>query len=206
MKKQTKQKKETILSVLKDIRALLKANIGEKPTESLISAIDKQKFTENNGKVRMYFPSITAKEIRTQSENKISKGTPLLYADAGDAWYENEPFFTTEKTRPGFKTIDLDLIGKGKNWNDCEALIKEKGGEMLNFTETLYLVWQYEKQTGRRLLENEYVWTASQTADRVRFASFGLFDDRGARVSCFFPRLEWDEPGVLFSCSEKLKD
>lgn len=153
-KKHTKQKKETTLSVLQDIRALLQVNNIEIEgiKQPAIQPVPKP------NELTFILPTITAKEIYEQSGNKTSKGTPLIYS----TWMLKEPFFTTETTRPGTVVITKDILHKGKSYAECKELLEKDGGEVLNFAEWLYILWQHEKATGERLFSGyEYTWTSS---------------------------------------------
>lgn len=136
---------------------------------------------------RLNFPTMTAKEIITKCDNK-GKGGKILY----NTWMFNEDFYKKEKTREGWKTIDLDLIGKGKTFDECKELAEKSGGEMLNFAEFIYLIVEYEKETGKRLFENEYTWTSSRASGGTLaisggFGSVGVYSSRwGPRGSASF--------------------
>lgn len=170
------------------------------PQESLIEL-----FVENasRGEVvsslntfRLFFPKITAKEIIDQCSNQ-GKGGKILHS----TWLLDEDFYTKETTREGWKTIDLDLIGKGKTYLECEDLAKEKKKEIMNFAEVLYFFVEYEKQTGMRLFENEYTWTSSRYSDGS-LAVAGNFVAGGVVSSRWRPGDSGSLMGVCLSRSE----
>src|SRR3990167_7377330 len=134
------------------------------------------------------FPEMTAKEIYEQSDNKLGNGKLLYDIDR----YKNEDFFLKEKTRPGKRLVLKNVIGVGKDWNECQALVKEKGGEMLNFAEVLYVIWKYPG-----FLENMYTWTSSRSS--VGFlVNVGEADAGGASVDGWEPDLSDSDLGVVF--------
>lgn len=180
-------KKETTLSVLKEIRDLLieqktaykELNFTHLGTESI--PVDF---------IKVNFPNKTAKEIMDECGNKLGNGK-LLY---NTNWYENEDFFTKEKCRPGVRYVSKDLIGKGKNWNECSALLKdgEREIEMLNFAEALYFVQEYYKQTNSYPWAGDWSWTSSRSS-LGRLVCLGGCDAGGVYVV-------YDDPGHSGSC------
>lgn len=191
-------KKETTLSVLKEIRSLLSGN-----QKILLQIFDSvrppEPKKELEGFIKVNFPNKTAKEIMDECGNKLGNGK-LLY---NTNWYENEDFFTKEKCRPGVRYVSKDLIGKGKNWNECSALLKdgEREIEMLNFAEALYFVQEYYKQTNSYPWAGDWSWTSSRSSDG-RLVGLGLCDAVGVGVDCFDPRSSDSYLGVCFSRSE----
>jgi len=141
------------------------------------------------------FPELTAKEIMEQCDNKVAGGKLLYNID----WYKDEDFFTTEKTRKGKRTIDLELLHKGKSWNKCNVLKGDK--EMLNFPEVVYLLANY--QEFRDLLTSyKYTWTSSRDSSGL-LLFVGFFVEGGANVNRWYPRVRDDVAlGVCFSRSE----
>ena len=57
---------------------------------------------------------ITMKKIHELTGNKTSDGKPLCY-DIG--WYENEPFYTDDPLRPGWRLISREVIPDSLNEN-----------------------------------------------------------------------------------------
>lgn len=179
-------KKETTLSVLKEIRDLLK----EKQEKSIETEVSGDWF-------EIDFPEVTSEEIIKRTGNKTSTGTPILYYPKG--WYEHEAFYTTEKTRKGKSRIKLELVHKGKTFDECKVLVENEGGEMLNFPELLYFLVEYEKKTGRHLLEDyKYSWTSSRSSGGGLVIGGG-FDSDGMGVDGRLPVSAGGRLGVLFS-------
>lgn len=164
------KKKETTLSVLKEIRDLLRDKKEETSSREVSS-----------NEIIIDMPSMTMKDIYKKSGNKTSKGTPLFY---NTGWYENEDFFTKEKTRKGKWKVSKTLLEETRNktWNEQEEILKSKGATRLNAAEVMYILWQHEKTTGERLLDDwNYTWTSSKTSDG-RLAYVGIFSDSGGYV------------------------
>lgn len=189
-------KNETILSILKEIRDILK---NQQPKESLAAQI---RSTPNPDEVTITIPkAMTAKEIYEESKNKTSKGTPLLYSVS---WYKDEDFFTTEKTRVKTFTVNKTINHKGKTWQECKDIVEKANGELLSFAEWLYILWSHEKNTGERLFDGEkqweYTWTSSRVSDG-RLVLVGGFDADGAFVGGRSPAYRYDALGVSFSRS-----
>ena len=174
-------KKETQLSILREIRDLLKAQLEPKK-ESI-----------PNGHVLFDFPEVTAAEIIKKAKNKTSKSTPILYNI--DSWYKNEDFYLKEKTRPGKRYVSLTVENKYQTWDECN-----NKGEMLNFAEILYVMVEHEKKTGVKLLENEWSWTSSVSSGGF-LVYLGFFDSLGASVGGAEPGSSVPKFGVLFSRS-----
>jgi hypothetical protein len=170
--KKTK-KKETTLSVLKEIRDLLKQQTA--PVVTNVSDFNNKDviYELPNDEIKIYIPSVTAKEIKDRCNNKTSKGTPFIWS----TWWDSYDFFTKEKTREGRYIIGKNLIegSTNKTWHEQEILLKEKGGIRLNLAEMLYILYAYEKQTGIKLLEDKYYWTSSlkPAGDLLYVGDFG---------------------------------
>lgn len=154
------------------------------------------------GHFLIYVPSLTMEEIVAKAKNKASDGKPLVYSN----WCKKEPFYTTEKAREGWYLMAERLEGKDLNWNEQEALIKEKGGERLNAAEELYIQYAYEKVTGIRLTSGEYVkpysWEYSWTSSRSSFGyvvDVGGFGAHGLLVDYDDPGYRHDNLGLRFS-------
>lgn len=183
-------KKETTLSVLKEIRNLLSGN-----QKILLQIFDSvrppEPKKEPEGFIEVNFPNKTAKEIMDECGNKLGNGK-LLY---NTNWYENEDFFTKEKCRPGVRYVSKDLIGKGKDWNECAALLKD---EMLNFAEALYFVQEYYKQTNSYPWNSDWSWTSSRSS-RGSLVDLGECDAGGVGVGNFVPRRSYSGLGVSYS-------
>lgn len=187
-------KKETQLSVLQEIRDLLKA---QTPQVAPISA-KAPSFEEKDGWVLMDFPQITAKELIEEYDNKTSVGTPILYEIN---WYKDEKFFTTEKTRPGKRWMQKEIGNKGKSWTECNKLAKEQRYELPSFAELLYFLVEYERITGTRLMSDwEFPWTNSR-ASGGKLVYVGAFDGGGASVGSYRPVVRLDVIGSSFSRS-----
>lgn len=84
-------KRETTLSVLKEIRDLLKAQ--NPPT---VNVVEETK----TDVLRVKFPKMNLKEIFEQSGGKTINGYPLVW-NFKDSWLRDEKFFTEEYTREG---------------------------------------------------------------------------------------------------------
>lgn len=176
---------------------LTKNEIREKfnlPIGIEIEISDAEKIQETiKNTYRLNFPTMTAKEIITKCNNK-GKGGKMLYS----TWLLDEDFYKKETTREGWKTIDLDLIGKEKTFDECKELAEKSGGEMLNFAEFIYLIVEYEKETGKRLFENEYTWTSSRASDGF-LAISGHFGSGGVRSASWRPGRSASYVGVCLS-------
>lgn len=185
MKKATK--KDTNLSVLQEIRDILKS-------QSIVSN-DVKKTDE----ITVNIPEgLTAKDIYEQSENKTSTGTPLLF---NIDWYKYEPFFCREKTTKKTVTVSRTITHKNKSWDECKIAMEKEGGIMLSFAEWLYIIWSHEKETGERLFNDwEYLWTSSR-ASGGRLVLVGGFDGEGADVNGDSPGRRFGRLGVSFSRS-----
>lgn len=150
----------------------------------------------NSKTITITFPELSAKEIVEAVNNKVGDGK-LLYGE----WYHKEKFYTTEKTRPGTRTINLELLHTGKSFND----IKDMEDNMLNFAEVTYLL--RESAEFRALLSYEsgksawWTWTSSRDSDGS-LVYVGYFDDDGAGVGRDSPGRRNDGLGVSFSRSE----
>jgi len=184
-------KKETTLSILREIRDLLKnktAGIDSKQSASASTIPPKEEF------ILFDFPEITAKEIIEKANNKTSKNTPILYSID---WYKNEPFYMTEKTRKGKRWVKITPSFMGKSWDECKDLMATEGGEMLNFAELLYVFVEHEKTTGINILKNNYSWVSSISSGCP--VSFGSAGAEGAYVSRGGPDCAWYLVGAVFS-------
>lgn len=200
-------KKETSLSVLKEIRDLLKEkNIEQTVNSSETSSKLSSPFSSDGNKggetligknqLKVTFPKMTLKEIFEASKGKTEKGSPLIW-NFENSWVRSEPFFDTETTREGTSIIDLEIIGVGKNWDECKELAEKSGKRMLNFAELVYLIWKHE-DIMRPILEKKWTWVftpvAGDVGDCVEWRSDGpLLGRRWAGRS--FSYL-----GLLFSC------
>lgn len=144
------------------------------------------------------FPPKTAKQLVEECKNKVENGKLLYNTD----WYKDELFYTTDKCRKGKRTVTLELQGLDKTWNECDTLVKEQGGEMLNFAEIVYLLREYPEV--RKVLDWNWTWTAVRNADG-RLVCVGDADASGANVNGNGPRRAYGHLGVLFSRSGTLK-
>lgn len=183
-------KKETTLSVLKDIRKILQDQSTGMDAKSAEEP-------DNSGFMKIDFPEKTAKEIVDECDNKLGDGK-LLYS----SWVGNEDFYTKEKTRKGIRYVSKEMIGMGKNWDECAALAKDQNGEMLNFAEMLFFFKTYFEQTGKYYTTN-YSWSSSRSSsgrlvDLGRCARDGVYvgdDDPGRSASylglCFSEKINW---------------
>lgn len=163
-----KTKKETTLSVLKDIRTLLQKadNRASSTAVDALNVITPSAILVglgyNNDKYwRITFPEKTAKEIMDKCSNKLGDGKFLYNVD----WYKNEDFFTKEKTRPGVRYVAKDFIGQRKDWNECKELVEKEKGEMMNFAELLWLHKTYFEEHKLYLDSNLWSWTSSRSSD-----------------------------------------
>lgn len=143
------------------------------------------------------FPEMTAKEIVESCDNKIESGKLLWNID----WYQNEEFFTKEKTRQGRRLIYKELLHGGKSWNEINKL--KGNNEMLNFAEVVYLLKEFSEY--RELLKFKnmpcYTWTSSRASDG-RIVSVGGFGEDGVNVDSDTPVDRDGAIGVSFSRSE----
>lgn len=192
MKKQPK-KKETVLSVLQEMRDILKKAYLPQPTVAELLGTQDNKFLYT-----VTFPQKTAKEIL--GDNKMPNGNPVLY---NTEWYKNENFFTKEFPRKGSVTVNLELLHKGKSWDECTKIAKDEGQEMLNFAEVVYLLKTSEQFW--KLFENyQYTWVSSRSSFGG-LVSLGNAASGGVRVGRGFPGNSFSDLGVCFSRSESLK-
>jgi len=137
------------------------------------------------------FPEKTMKEICEETGNKAGSGK-LLY---DTAWYENEDFFTKEKTRKGKRIVSLELKHLGKSWNEIVAMGMEN--EMLTPAEVTYLL-AYVPEYREVLKGWKYTWTSGRASDGS-FVVVGLFDSDGAIVLSNRPDDSSSFIGVSFS-------
>lgn len=146
--------------------------------------------------LKLTFPNKTAKEIMDNCDNTLGTGK-LLY---NTEWYKKEYFFTKEKCRSITVEIEINLIGKNNNWNECAKLVKKKEGEMLNLAEMLYFYQQYFKETGKYIDELEWSWTSARSS-RGRLVGVGFCDSGGVLVGLGEPGRSSSFLGVRFSRS-----
>jgi hypothetical protein len=187
-----KTKKETTLSVLKEIRNLLKAGVNR------IQEVPEKEDLSNF--IKVDFPEKTAKEIVDECNNTLGSGK-LLH---NTYWYKDEDFFTKEKCRPGTRYVSKELIGKGKDWDECVKLAKEEKGEMLNFPETVFFIQEYYKQMKSYPWNKDYSWSSSRSSDGG-LVSVGLCGAAGVLVGYDGPGRSYSRLGVCFSGSEIVK-
>lgn len=183
-------KKETTLSVLKEIRDLLKRSLIKDEIicrQTEIVRLEDEKF------ITITFPDKTAKEIVAECGNELGKGK-LLHITS---WYENEYFYCKEKCRPGTRLVSKELIGLGKDWNECETLAKEEGGEMLNFAESVYFIQEYFKKTGEYPWNMNCSWTSSRSS-YGRLVILGYGDVGGVYVDGHNPRFSDSSLGLCY--------
>lgn len=187
-----KTKKETVLSVVKEIRDLLKLSV--KPEGIVMETVTSNEIIVNIPK------GLTMKDIVEKCDNKTSKGTPLLYYIS---WYKDENFYTKEKTRGGKHAFSKTLLEESRNktWHEQEALLKKNNSIRFNAAELLYILWSHEKETGEMLLSGwNYYWTSSSASDG-RFVRVGYFDSSGVDVSRHTPDRSSSDLGVCVSRS-----
>lgn len=175
-------KKETVLSVLKEIRDILKKKEVE-PLKELPNSIT------------IDFPSLTAQQMVEDCDNKVDGGK-LLY---NTSWYEKEAFYTTEKTRKGTRTINAELLYKGKSWNECKDIADKEGLSMLNFAEVIWLL-KTSKEFRELLTGYNWTWTSSRSSYGY-LVDVGRFDSYGADVYRRGPGYSGSDLGVCFSRS-----
>lgn len=212
----TKVKKETTLSVLQDIRDMMREHWNkdvEVPETNFGGTICLVKSAPKapeqpipNGHFLIYIPSITMKEIVEEADNKASNGKPLMY---NISWYKDEKFYTEEKAREGWYVVSERLMGKNKNWGEQETEIKNLKGERLNAAEELYIQYAYEKVNGERLTYGEqckkdssYNWEYSWTSSLSSLGSVvdvGFFDAVGVFVADDYPGYRNDLLGFRLS-------
>lgn len=144
--------------------------------------------------MKLTFPNKTAQEIVNDCNNKLGNGI-LLWNPTG--WYETEDFFTKEKCRPITVEIETELIGKGKDWNDCKELVEKEKGQMLNFAEMIFFYQEYFKATGKYIDKDEWSWTSSRSSDGF-LVCVGRCDSVGVSVSLSWPGRSLSNLGVRF--------
>lgn len=225
------KKKETTLSVLKEIRdstkaiaQLLKANnsflAGNaviKPNIATLRGIPSRNDAVINlegadtthlpkeieqDQLLIYIPEITMKEVVEKAGNKKADGSPLM---RNTSWYKKETFYTQEKTRKGWYLVGKELMKetRSKTWNEQEVILKEKGSGRFNAAEILYILYAYNKQTGKCLLPtwNDFYWTSSLSAFGV--VAVGACDADGVNVYGCGADGSGSDLGVCFSRSVK---
>lgn len=170
-----KKKSDTTLSLLREIRDLLKkeeiAKVEKTPKDT--------------------FPPKTAKEILEECNNSVDGGK-LLYSGL-TGWYSDQDFFTKETCRPISMNF-MPLAHKGKSWNECRDL-----GEMFNFAEIVYLL--RESREFRDMFRGyNWTWTSSRVSGGG-LVDVGGFDGRGARVLSRSVDASHDALGLSFSHS-----
>lgn len=169
-----KNKKETSLSVLKEIRDILKAHF--QPIQ-----------VENSKAVTVTFPQKTAKEMIDEVENTID-GYKLVWS----GWMLNEDFYKKELPRKESAVVDLEISNKYKSWDECAAL-----GPMLNFPEFIYLL--INNETFRK---NSWDWTwLSSRSSGGRLVDVGRFGGSGLLVGSAGPGDRYGFLGVRFARS-----
>lgn len=187
MKKPPK-KKETTLSVLQEIRDLMK----HPPTNVIRYEVNAPVTLANE--LLVDFPSMTAKEIFEQSKDSVDGGRLFYSVD----WYAQEDFYTKEKTRAGKRYVSKEVLHKGESWNE----INEKTSPnttMLSMAEVMYLLWKYPEF--RPTLAGSYIWTSSRASDGI-LVFVGDFGSLGANVDGWDPGNSDSNVGVCFSRSE----
>lgn len=192
-------KKETTLSVLKEMRDILKRAYPEPLGQNLAAVYTPPKLIQPDNKFlyTLDFPSLTAQEILTACSNSVNGGK-ILYSDL-TGWYEKESFFTTEKTREGKRTINLELLHKNKSWNECNGIAIKEGMEMLNFAEVIYLL-KVSAEFRKMLTGYNWTWTSSRSSSGG-LVNVGKFDSNGAGVFRDKPDYSDSDLGVCFSRS-----
>lgn len=169
-------KKPTTLSVLIEIRDLLKAQQSQFVT----------KIEENKNSITVTFPQKTAKEMVDECNNTIETGN-LIWS----SWMLKENFYTKELPRKGKVTINLELLHKGKSWNECANSVL---GVMLSFPEVVYLVKTNAEV--QELLKYNWTWTTSLSAFSG-VVGLGSFDEGGLFVGDNEPGLRLGNLGCL---------
>lgn len=148
--------------------------------------------------ITVTFPELTAKQIVKECDNKVENGT-LLYGDR----YLEEDFYTKEKTRPGTRAVNTELLHKGKSWNEIKNMGMEEN--LLNFAEVVYLLRESKEFRDMLRYPNEsgawWTWTSSHGSGG-RLVYVGYFDDAGAAVHSYSPEDRHDILGASFSRSE----
>jgi hypothetical protein len=120
-------------------------------------------------------------------------------------WYENEDFFTTEKTTAGTFIISKKLIPEtlNKNFEQQTEILKALNSERRTAVEVMYDLIQYHQKTGKYLFGSEYEWTKSQ-ASSGWLVFVGSFPSVGACVFRPAPVFSNAPLGVAFSRSLEL--
>lgn len=193
----TKPKKETILSVLQDIRLLLQFH--EKGISEMIEKEDPAGFTVSDKGLVVTFPKKTAKQLIDECNNTVSGGKVLYNTD----WYKGEDFFIKETCRPRTITLSDKIEHGGKSWDECKELVGEEN--MFNFAEIVYLLIHNEDFRESLVSSNDsgiwWTWTNSRDSSGG-FVSVGAFGAAGADVNAWYPGFSDSDVGVRFSRSE----
>lgn len=193
-----KQPKETTLSILKDIKKIL-TRIEKGINTQAVDAINvpSQDIKIAGNTITVEFPQLTAKEMIEQCGNKI--GNDKVLYSYPDGWYSDEAFYTSEKPRKGTITVTLELLHKGKSWNECNDIAQKEGITMLNFPEIVYLL--INSPAFRKMLEGlNYTWSSSRSA-RGYLVHIGKCGVGGVLVGGWHPRRSDSGLGVCFSHS-----
>lgn len=165
-----------LILTTKEIRKAF--NLNDTCEIEVIDEPSSQETTVSDKTITVTFPELTVKEIVDSVDNTVDSGK-LLYGD----WYHNEAFYTNEKTRPGTRTINLELLHTGKSYDEIKAMGLENS--MLNFAEVVYLL--KESNDFRAMLRYPnisnawWTWTTSR-ASVGSLVIVGSFDDGGADV------------------------
>lgn len=154
---------------------------------------------EGNRFLEVTFPDMTLREIFDASEGKAENGKPLVY-NFQDTWVRSEPFFDTERTIPGRKRISLSVTELGKDWNECDAIVKKDGKRMLSMAELVWLYWKHGDTVGP-VVSDRYTWLSTKTV----YADLGLsghWDSSGPVLLRDDARRSSSSLGLGFSCTD----
>lgn len=133
--------------------------------------------------------------------NKFSE---LFYRKPGEGWYDDEKFAKEGKIESGWSIVKKEILdeSKSKDWNEQEKVLKkwakehnvdEKFVRRRTPEEITYDILNYYKTHDKRILENDWDWTAVQSSAGSpvtvgNFASDGLhvaWSSRGRSSSHF---------------------
>lgn len=157
----------------------------------------------NKNQLEVTFPKMTLKEIFDQSKGNTEKGNNLIW-NFKNSWVRSEPFFETETTNEGKKLIDLEIIGTGKDWNECKEIADKSGKRILNMAELIWLCWKHEDIMRPILNENNpvrWTWTSTKTVD-ADLGDAGGWGSDGLTVGWDVAGYSDSGLGLGFSCTD----
>lgn len=149
--------------------------------------------------LKVTFPKLSLRDIFEQSGGKAENAYPLVY-DFEDSWVRSEPFFSEEFTCGRTCEIDLEVSDLGKDWNECDTIVRAKGKRMLNMAEMTYLYWKHGDVVGP-VVSDRWTWLSTRTVD-ADLGGSGFWDSSGSRLSRRSARYSRSNLGLGFSCTE----